>query len=73
MPHAETLMKLRNGKVRREKRTKSKRIVGEARVLTYTHVNHWQKISRALFARRAYNALVQNFGLYAERHLPSAT
>ena len=32
MPHAETLMKLRNGKVRREKRTKSRRVGGEARV-----------------------------------------
>ena len=38
MPRANTLMKLRNGKVRREKRAKSRKI-GEARVLTYKHVN----------------------------------
>ena len=41
MPRADTLMKLSNGKVRREtqKRTKAKRIRGDAHVLTYKYVN----------------------------------
>ena len=38
MPRANTLMKLRNSKVRRKKRAKSRKI-GEARVLTYKYVN----------------------------------
>lgn len=42
MPRSDTLIKLRNGKVR-SKRTKSKRVGGEARVLTYQHVNEGLK------------------------------
>lgn len=38
VPHAETLSKLRNGKVRRD-RMRSKRVGGEARVLTSKHVD----------------------------------
>lgn len=38
MPGADTLMKIRNSKVNK-KRTKSKRVWGEVRVLTYQHVN----------------------------------
>lgn len=39
MPHSDTLSKLRSGKVRRESKPGYKRLGGEARVLTYKHVN----------------------------------
>ena len=39
LPRAETLNKLRTGKVRKEKKMRGKRITGEARVLSYQHVN----------------------------------
>lgn len=52
MPRADTLMKLRNGKVH-NKRTKSKRVGGEARVLTYKHVNEGlQKLENEETERR---------------------
>ena len=38
MPHTNSLMKLRNGMVQREKRAKSRKI-GEPRILTYKHIN----------------------------------
>ena len=39
LPWAETLNKLRTGKVCKEKKMRGKRIAGEARVLSYQHVN----------------------------------
>ena len=60
MPRAETLMKLRNGKVRREKRTKSRRVGGEAHVLTYQHVNDGlQKLEREEIERRERQLLAE--------------
>lgn len=43
MPRADTLSKLRSGKVRRDRKPRSKRLGGEARVLTYDHVNQGLK------------------------------
>ena len=60
MPRAETLMKLRNGKVRREKRMKSRRVGGEARVLTYQHVNDGlQKLEKEEIERRERQLLAE--------------
>ena len=60
MPRAETLMKLRNGKVHREKRMKSRRVGGEARVLTYQHVNDGlQKLEKEEIERRERQLLAE--------------